>query len=389
MNFALSDEQNMLRDMVRKFVQDRYDFESRQKIVHSETGWDSGLWKAMANELGILGAPFSQELGGYGGGCIENMIVMEELGYGLAVDPFVETVVIAGGLLKYGGGEQAADLIGQIISGDATFAFAHAEPQARYNLSDVRTIATAKGSGFLLSGHKAVVTAAPWASHLIVTARTSGKQRDASGISLFAVPMTSPGIRRQDYATVDGRRASEIWLENVELPAGALVGAADEGLPLIERVVDEAIAAIGAEAVGIMRKILEDTIAYSRQREQFGVPISSFQVLRHRMVDMFVSLEQSASMMQMATQRISENQSERAKVASAAKVQIGKSCRFVGQSAIQIHGGIGVTDDLAVAHYFKRATMIESQFGSVDHHLRRFERLNNEDFTTRDASVPA
>ena len=376
MDFNFTDEQNMLRDSVEKFVQNQYDFDTRRKIVKSETGWRQDYWKIFAEELGILGAPFSEDHGGLGGGPVENMIVMEEFGKGLVIEPYLGTVVLGGGFLKHGGGEQAGDLIGQIIAGEAVLAAAYAEPTGRYNLADLSTTAKKDGSGYVLSGRKAVVVGASWATHLIVTARTSGGQRDRAGVSVFVVPADAAGVTRRDYPTVDGQRASEIQFENVKLGAEALIGQFDGGLDLVELVTDEAIAAISAEAVGVLRRTHETTLDYARQRKQFGAPIASFQVLQHRMVDMFMQVEQSVSMTYMATLKLGESATERKKAASAAKVQIGKACKFVGQNAIQIHGGMGMTDELAVGHYFKRATMIEGLFGSVDHHLRRFESLS-------------
>jgi alkylation response protein AidB-like acyl-CoA dehydrogenase len=303
------------------------------------------------------------------------MIVMEELGKALVVEPYLPTVVIGGGFLKHSGHAAAADLIGGIIEGRNIFAFAYAEPQGRYNLAALATTAKKDGAGWTLNGHKAVVIGAPYATHLIVTARTSGGERDAQGISVFLVEKGAKGVTTRDYPTVDGFRASEVYFENVSLGADALIGPADQGLPLVEKVVDEAIAATCAEACGVLRKLHEGTLEYTKQRKQFGVPISSFQVLQHRMVDMFIQVEQSISMTYMANIKVTDD-AERAKAVAAAKVQIGKACRFVGQQAIQLHGGMGMTDEMAIGHYFKRATMIESQFGSVDHHLARYEFLS-------------
>ena len=379
MDFNFTDEQNMLRDTVAKFVQNQYDFDTRRAIVKSADGWRADYWKVMAEELGILGAPFSEDHGGLGGGAIENMIVMEEFGKGLVIEPYLGTVVLGGGFLKHGGGAQAGELIGAIIEGKAVFAFAYAEPQGRYNLADLTTTAKKDGAGFVLNGRKAVVVGASWATHLVVTARTSGGQRDRGGVSVFVVPTSAAGVTRRDYPTVDGLRASEIQFDNVKLGADALIGALDGGLSLVEQVTDEAIAALCAESVGAMRTAHAMTLDYARQRKQFGVAISSFQVLQHRMVDMFMHVEQSVSMTYMATLKLDEPADERTKAASAAKVQIGKACKFVGQSAIQIHGGMGMTDELAVGHYFKRCTMIEGLFGSVDHHLKRYEALSLPD----------
>ena len=375
MDFNFTEEQSMLRDTVTSFLQDKYDFDKRRKMITSDAGRDPAIWEAFANELGILGAPFSEDLGGLGGGAIENMIVMEEFGKALVVEPYLGTVVIGGGFLKHSGYAGAADLIGGIIEGKVIIAFAYAEPQGRYTWSDLKTTAKKEGSGYVLNGHKAVVIGAPWATHLIVTARTGGGQRDASGVSVFIVDKTAKGVVTRDYPTVDGQRASEVFFENVSVGADALIGAEGAGLPLVERVLDEATAASCAEAVGAMRKLHEGTLEYARQRKQFGVAIASFQVLQHRMVDMFMNVEQSVSMTYMANIKVDDD-AERAKAVSAAKVQIGKACKFVGQNAIQIHGGMGMTDELAIGHYFKRVTMIEGLYGSVDHHLRRYEGLS-------------
>ena len=314
-------------------------------------------------------------LGGLGGGPVENMIVMQEMGKALVVEPYLGTVVIAGGFLKHSGHPNAEALIGQIIAGEAIFAFAYAEPQGRYNLADLKTTAKKDGGSYVLNGMKAVVIGAPYATHLIVTARTDAGQRDASGISVFIVETSAPGITTRDYPTVDGFRASEVTFENVRVGAEALIGPENHALPLIEKVVDEAIAATCAEACGVLSKLHEGTLEYTRQRKQFGQPISAFQVLQHRMVDMFIQVEQAVSMTYMATIKLSDDKT-RTKAAAAAKVQIGKACRFVGQNAIQMHGGMGVTNEMAIGHYFKRATMIESAFGSTDHHLARYERLS-------------
>ena len=304
------------------------------------------------------------------------MIVLEEFGKALVVEPYLGTVVIGGGFLKHSGYAGAAELIGQIIEGKATFAFAYAEPQGRYTWSDIKTTAKKDGAGYVLNGHKAVVVGAPWASHLIVTARTGGDQRDEGGVSVFVVDRNAKGVVTRDYPTVDGLRASEVFLENVAVGADALIGAEGAGLPLVNKVLDEATAAVCAEAVGVLRKLHEGTLDYTKQRKQFGQPIANFQVLQHRMVDMFIQLEQSVSMTYMATIKLDESDDERAKAISAAKVQVGRACKFVGQNAIQLHGGMGMTDEMAIGHYFKRATIIEGLFGSVDHHLRRYETLS-------------
>ncbi|HRD47955.1 MAG TPA: acyl-CoA dehydrogenase family protein, partial [Caulobacter sp.] len=296
-------------------------------------------------------------------------------GKALVVEPYLGTVVIGGGFLKHSGHANAADLIGGVIGGETIFAFAYAEPQARYTWQDLKTTAKKDGAGWVINGHKAVVVGAPWATHLIVTARTGGGQREESGVSVFIVEKGAKGVTTRDYPTVDGGRASEVYFENVAVGADALVGQEGACLPLVNKVIDEATAAVCAEAVGAMRQLHTGTLEYAKQRKQFGTAIANFQVLQHRMVDMFMNVEQSVSMTYMATIKVTDD-AERAKAVSAAKVQIGKACKFVGQNAIQIHGGMGMTDELAIGHYFKRATMIEGLFGSVDHHLRRYEGLS-------------
>jgi pimeloyl-CoA dehydrogenase small subunit len=375
MDFNFTEEQGMLRDSLAKMIRDQYDFDTRRKVVASAEGWRKDMWMQFA-ELGLMMAPFSEEDGGLGGGPIDAMVVMEEFGKGLVVEPYVPSVVCGGGFLKRGTDAQKEEYLSGIMSGENVFAFAYAEPRGRYNLADLETTAKKDGSGFVINGHKAVVIGAPWATHLIVTARTSGGRRDASGVTVFVVEKSAPGITTRDYPTVDGRRASEVYFENVSVGAEAVIGDVDNGLPLIELVSDEAIAALCAEACGAMKVAQNMTVEYSRQRKQFGTPIGKFQVLQHRMVDMFMEAEQSVSMTYMATLKLDEDAVTRKKAASAAKVRIGQGGRFVGQQAIQIHGGMGMTDELAVGHYFKRLTMIDSEFGNVDHHLKRYTDLS-------------
>jgi alkylation response protein AidB-like acyl-CoA dehydrogenase len=376
MDFSFTEEQGLLRDSVAAYLADHYDFDKRRAAIKSPTGWRPEVWKAFAQDLGILGAAFPEDMGGLGGGPIETLVVMEEFGRALVVEPYLSTVVIGGGFLRRAGTDHATALIEQIIAGDAVIAFAWAESQGRYNLANLKTTARADGEGWVIDGHKAVVVAAPWASHLVVTARTGGAQAEAEGVSLFLVEKSTPGVVTRDYPTVDGRRASEVTFETVRVGPEALIGEAGAALPLVEQVVDEALAAQCAEACGVLKKLHEGTLEYTKQRKQFGQPIAAFQVLQHRMVDMFMQVEQSVSMTYMAHVRLDEPAHERAKAISAAKVQIGRACRFVGQNAVQLHGGMGMTDEMAIGHYFKRASMIEGEFGSVDHHLRRYEHLS-------------
>ena len=379
MDFNYTETQDMLRDTLARFLADTYDFDKRQKMIASDGGRDPGIWKALANDLGILSAPFSEAQGGLDGGALENMIMMEELGKVIAIEPYLQTVVIGGGALKAAHGPLADAMIPEIIAGNAIIAFAYAEPQGRYDLANLRTTAKRDGAGYVLNGHKSVVYAAPWATHLLVTARTGGSLREAAGVSLFLIDAKTPGIVRRDYPTVDGFQASEIYFENAAIPGDALLGGEGTGLPLIERIVDEATVAICGEACGVTRKLHEGTLDYAKQRQQFGQPISRFQVLQHRMADMFLEVEQIVSMTLMATLKLDLPADERKAAVSLAKAKVARSARFVGQNAIQTHGGIGITQELAIGHYFKRATMIEGQFGSADFHLDRFEKMTMGD----------
>ena len=372
MDFSFSEEQTLLRNSVSKYIADNYTYDAWRKFTRNDVGRDPKHWAQFA-ELGLLAAPLPEAHGGLGGGPIDTLVIMEEFGKGLVVEPFVPTVVIGGGLIaRHGSDALKAEWLPKIAGGETIFAFAFAEPQGRYNLADLKTVAKKQGNAFVLNGHKAVVIGAPWADQLIVTARTAGGQRDAKGVSVFLVDRKAKGVSTRDYPTVDGNRASEITFENVEVPASRVIGAVDGGLPLVERAVDEAIAAVCAEACGGMKVLVDATVEYSKTRKQFGVPIGKFQALQHRMVDMFVNYEQAVSITLMVTLKLEENDQARAKAASAAKAEIGKAGRFVGQQAIQIHGGMGMTDELNVGHYFKRLTIIDTLYGSTDHHLRRY-----------------
>jgi len=376
MDFSFTDEQVLLQESVARFIQNDYDFETRQKNCSESAGFNAGNWNTFA-ELGWLGVPFSEEDGGFGGSAVDTMILMEQFGRGLVVEPFLPSVILAGGALKVGGSAaQKEKLLAGIIDGSIQGAFAYAEPQSRFNLADVATTAVADGSSFKLNGHKAVVLNAQNADVIVVTARTSGEQRNESGISVFVLDADTAGISRRDYPTVDALRASELILENVSVSKDNLLGTLGEGFALVEQVIDEAILAIGAEAVGAMEVLYKDTVEYCKTREQFGQPIGKFQVLQHRMVDMFMEHEQSKSILFMAAIRLDEGYGPVAqKAVSALKVQLGKSARFVGQSAVQLHGGMGMTEELNIGHYFKRLTSILTLFGNADFHLKRFGRL--------------
>jgi alkylation response protein AidB-like acyl-CoA dehydrogenase len=374
MNFDYTDEQNAIRDSLSKWAQQQYDFDKRREALKSDDGWKKN-WATFA-ELGLLAAPLPEEFGGLGGGALDVSVVMEEFGKALVVEPYAPTVVLGAGALSYAGNAaQKDEHLNAIASGERVIAFAQAEPKSRWSLNDVSTTAKKNGGGYVLNGQKAVVLGAPQADHLLVTARTAGGQRDAKGVSLFLVSKSAKGVTTRDYPTMDGTRAAEVYFENASVGGEALIGEADNALPVIERIVDEANAAYCSEAVGCMRMMTSLTQDYARTRKQFGRPIADFQVLQHRMVDMFMATEESYSMALRATIKLGESDAERAKAVAAAKVSIGRNARFVGQAAVQIHGGMGVTDEMRVGHYFKRVTMLDSTFGNADFHLKRYTQL--------------
>ncbi|MDB5590518.1 acyl-CoA dehydrogenase family protein [Enterovirga sp.] len=370
MDFDLTDEQRLLKDSVERLIADRYDFESRKRFQAEPDGWSRANWAQFA-ELGLLAVPFAEEHGGMAGGPVETMIVMEAFGRGLVVEPYLATVVLGGGLLRHAASEeQRAELLPRLVAGELTLAFAHVERGSRYDLADVETRARRDGDGWVLSGEKGVVLHGDSADKLVVTARVSGERRDRSGIGLFLVDGAAAGVSRRGYPTQDGARAAEISLENVR--AEAVLGDPEGGLGPAERVVDEAIAALCAEAVGLMGEMQDLTVEYIKTRKQFGQPIGSFQALQHRAADMVVASEQARSMTYFATMMsAADDPAERARSVSAAKVQICRSGRSVGQSAVQMHGGVGVTMEYRVGHYFKRMTAIETLFGDADFHLAR------------------
>ena len=371
MDFSFSEEQTLLRNTIQSFLQDNYDFDSRKAIIQSEDGMSKENWQQLA-ELGLLGVPFSEADGGLDFGPVETMIVAEEFGKGLVIEPYIQTVVTCGGFLRRASEGQRQEHLSKIISGEEIWAFAHAEPQGRFNLSDIKVNASKNNDEYSLNGHNCVVSGAPWAQKLIVSARTSGDQSDKDGISLFIVDKSAEGVSLRDYKTVDGSMASEVTFENVKIDSSSIIGEEGKAYDLIELVVDETIAALCAEAIGAMSVLNDATVEYCKTRKQFGQPIGKFQVLQHRMVDMFMQYEQSVSMTYMVNLKLSEDELERRKAASGAKVQICNASKFIGQSAVQLHGGMGMTDELNVGHYFKRLAMIETQFGNADHHLKKY-----------------
>ncbi len=376
MDFSFSEEQSLLQDSVQRFIQNDYTFDSRQKLLKTDDGFSRDNWANFA-ELGWLALPFTEESGGFGGTAVETMILMEEFGKGLVVEPYVSTVIMAGSVIEAGGtAAHKEGALAEIMAGTKLASLAYVEPQARFNLADVTTTATADGDNYTINGFKGVVLGGPSADLLVVPARTSGDQKDESGITLFLVDASASGISKRDYPTIDGLQASEINFENVSVSADDVLGEVGNGLSLLELGINNGILAVGAEAVGAMEVLYKTTVEYCKTREQFGQPIGKFQVLQHRMVDMFMEHEQAKSLLYMAALRMSEDDEvEARKAISALKVQIGKGGRFVGQNAIQLHGGMGMTDELNVGHYFKRITAIETLFGNVDHHLKKYANV--------------
>lgn len=372
MDFDLSEEQRLLKESLDGLLTDAYDFDQRKKYMKEKGGWSRAIWSKLA-EQGLLGLPFAEDEGGFGGGGVETMIVMEALGKALVLEPYLATVVIGGGFLRHGGSaEQKAALVPGIIDGSRTLAFAQLEKNSRYDLFDVTTTAKKKGAGWVIDGEKFVVLNGENADTLIVTARSKGERRDKTGVGVFIVPANAKGITKKSYPTQDGLHAADITFTGVEVGADAAIGDPADSLPLIERVVDDARIALCAEAVGLMDESLKSTVEYIKTRKQFGVAIGTFQSLQHRASDMFVALEQARSMSLFATMAMDfEDAKERAKAVAAAKVQIGKSGKYVGQQSIQLHGGIGMTQEAKIGHYFKRLTMIENTFGDTDYQLRR------------------
>ncbi|MBO0735878.1 MAG: acyl-CoA dehydrogenase family protein [Alphaproteobacteria bacterium] len=375
MDFDLSEEQRLLKESLERLTAERYAFEQRRTYGRSREGWSRELWAQYA-ELGLLGLPFAERYGGSSGGPVETMIAMEAFGRALALEPYLATVVLGGGFLRHAGSaEQCAALIPKIAGGSLTAAFAHTERHSRYDLADIETRAVRDGSGWVLDGEKGIVLHGDSADQLIVTARTAGGRRDRDGIGVFIVDGASEGVSRRGYPTQDGLRAAEISFAQVRVGPEGVLGEPEAALPLVERVVDEAIAALCAEAVGAMAAMHELTVEYLKTRRQFGREIGSFQILQHRAVDMLIALEQARSMAMFATMMAAEeNAAERRNALSAAKVQIGRSGKFVGQQAVQLHGGIGMTMEYKLGHYFKRVTMIDTIFGDADHHLRELAR---------------
>ena len=375
MNFELSEEQKMIQQSVERFVQENYDLTNRVKISSEDPGYSQDYWTAMA-ELGWLGLAFSEEDGGFGGNQIDTLVLMEQFGKGLVLEPFLANIVLGGGAIKRGGTPAIKEsVLPNLIEGNLQLTLAYAEEQSRFDIEDVATAAREDGNNFIINGKKSMVLNAESADKIVVVTRTSGSQVDEDGISLFLVDATSKGVERENFPTVDGLRASEITFTDVEVSSDNLIGEKDKGFSILQAVVNDAILALSAEAVGAMEVLYKDTVEYTQQREQFDHPLSDFQVLQHRMVDMFMEYEQCKSLLLRATMETVQDPILAQRTVHALKHLIGKSGIFVGESAVQLHGGMGVTEELRIGHFFKRLLVIDSQFGNADFHLDKFTGL--------------
>ncbi|MDA9667007.1 acyl-CoA dehydrogenase family protein [Luminiphilus sp.] len=372
MNFDFTEEQQMVRDSIARFVQDDYDWDTRKSIVASEKGLSPDNWKLFA-ELGWLSIPFAEEHGGFGGNIVDLSVVMEELGKGLVVEPYFPTVVLFGGLIARAGNDaQRAEWLPRVIGGDVLGGFAYVERQSRFALHDCLTTATPSGDGFVLNGEKVVVFNGEQADHLVVLARTSGEQSDRTGLSLFIVEASAAGIDKMNYPMMDGQRVANVTFKDVALSADALLGEEGQALALVEALVDEAIIALASEAVGIMGVLNTKTLEYAKTREQFGVAIGSYQALQHRMVDTMMAYEQCKSLLFKALCEYKQDPAMAAETIHALKVLIDRNAKHVFGEAIQIHGGMGMTDELDIGHYAKRLMMINTTFGDANFHRNRF-----------------
>ncbi len=369
MDFNYTPEQQQFKDALRRFIDKDYTFEHRNKIVHSDKGVSDEAW-ATLTELGMTALPIPEEQGGFNGSAVDMLVVMQELGRGLVVEPYFATMLGAQ-FLTLAGGQEA--LLEQVAGGELKLAVALGEKQARHDVVDIETTAKANGDGYVINGTKTVVIHGGQADKLIVSARTSGNQRDTSGISLFVVPADAAGVFRRDYRTLDCQRAADITFDNVQVQPSALLGKEGAGWDILDAAVDYGATLLCAEAVGAMDALNAATLEYLKTRQQFGVPIGKFQVLQHRMAEMFMQTEQARSMATLAAVKVaSANVAERRRTVSAAKARVGQAMKYVGQQAVQLHGGMGVTNELPSAHHFKRLTMIELTLGDTDHHLARF-----------------
>jgi len=369
MDFSLNEVQEMLADSIDKFIANEYDFDTRQKFAASESGYSDGVWNTFA-ELGWTAVPFSEDDGGFDGDQRDIMIMMQRFGRGLVVEPFLANVVLAGGILKRtGNASQKQKWLRAIIGGELQATVAFTEPQAGYDLTNIATTASASGDDWILNGQKGFVLNGGTADLIIVPARTAGQQADSDGITLFAIPTDAEGMSINAYHTVDGLRAAELTLENVRVDHDSILGEEGAGFAALDATIDDATLAICAEAVGIMQVLKDKTVEYSKSRSQFGVPIGSFQALQHRMVDMLTACEQAQSLLLWAAMTCAAGDSDAKRAISSIKYLVGTDGQTLGEEAVQLHGGMGVTWELDVAHYFKRLTAIGQIFGNADWHL--------------------
>ena len=369
MDFSLNEIQTMLADSVGKFIDNEYDFDTRQSYAASDKGYSNAVWSMFA-ELGWTAVPFAEEDGGFGGGPADTMVLMQSLARGLVVEPYLANIILAGGILKRSASAaQKDEWLQPIIAGELQATLAFYEPQARYELPNVTTTATRDGDAWLLSGKKGLVLNGGTADLLIVPARTAGGVADRDGITLFAVDANASGVSRNAYATVDGLQAAEIELDNVRVDDGRVLGEPGDGYPALDATIDDATLAVSAEAVGIMQVLTDKTVEYAKDRKQFGVPIGTFQALQHRMVDMLMACEEAQSLLVWSVMSRAADGDASKRAVSSIKYLVGTKGRLVGEEAVQIHGGMGVTWELDVAHYFKRLTIIGQLFGNADWHL--------------------
>ena len=372
MNFDLSEEQQLLKDSVERFVNDNYDLDTRQTLSKNDAGFSDTYWQTMA-ELGWLGVTVPEAHGGFGGNQADTMVLMEAFGQGLVLEPFFASAILGTRAIVSGGSPGLrSKLLPDMVSGSCQLGLAYAEEQSRFDLEDVITRATAQDSGFVISGRKSMVQHGGSADQLVVSTRTSGGQRDKNGITLFLVDTKAEGVTVESFPTVDGQQASEVTFENVYVSADNMLGELDQGFTLLQDIAIDGILALAAEAVGAMEILYKDTVAYTQEREQFDHSLADFQVLQHRMVDMFMEYEQCKSMLYRATLEVVQNGRDAMRTVHALKYMVGKVGTFIGENAVQLHGGMGVTEELRIGHYFKRLLVIDAQFGNSDHHLSCF-----------------
>ena len=377
MDLSISEEQSAIRDVISRFIENEYDFEKRMSIAEGDTAFDSDVYNFFV-EQGFTAIPFSEEDGGLNGGPVETMLIMKEIGSGLVLEPFLENVILAGGVLKrLATDDQKSKWLSNIINGELQSTLAFTEPQSRFNLNDVATVAKENGDKVIINGKKSFVLNGKEADIIIVPARTSGSQTETEGISLFVVESDLPGISKNNYKSVDGHSASEITFKNVEVNKDNLLGELGKGYQTLESTIDDAILAVCAEATGIMKSLHDKTVEYSKNRVQFGVPIGGFQALQHRMVDTLMACEETESILLWALTTNQDDSSSLKKAISGLKYQIGTAGKHVGQEAVQLHGGMGISWELDIAHFFKRLSSIEILFGNADFHMKRFLTLSN------------